>query len=241
MRIEAKCDCVEDLAEADERSTQKRRLQKSLATLEDQLRSLSGGQGIDEFAAEAGQENADQLAPRIEELDQEIQTLADERDQLLQAEQREKDELKKIDGNAEAAQKACECEHLIAQLEQELHDYAVLRIASAVLRGAVERYREKAQGPIVDRASEVFRALTRGSFVGLRTDFDADGQPVLLGVRPGEQTTVPVVAMSDGACDQLYLALRIATLEHWFEHHEPVPFIIDDVLLSFDDQAPRLR
>ena len=41
--------------------------------------------------------------------------------------------------------------------------------------------------------------------------------------------------MSDGACDQLYLALRIATLEHWFEHHEPVPFIIDDVLLSFDD------
>ncbi len=174
--------------------------------------------------------------PRIDELDQEIQTLTDERDQLLQAEQRERDELKKIDGNAEAAQKACECEHLIAQLEQELHDYAVLRIASAVLRGAVERYREKAQGPIVNRASEVFQALTCGSFVGLRADFDADGQPVLLGVRPGEQTAVPVVAMSDGACDQLYLALRIATLEHWFEHHEPVPFIIDDVLLSFDDQ-----
>ncbi len=63
MRVEAKCDRVENLAEADERSTQKRRLQESLATLEHQLRSLSGGQGIEAFSAEAAQENSDQLAP----------------------------------------------------------------------------------------------------------------------------------------------------------------------------------
>ncbi len=41
--------------------------------------------------------------------------------------------------------------------------------------------------------------------------------------------------MSEGSRDQLYLALRLATIEHWFDHHEPVPFIVDDVLLSFDD------
>jgi uncharacterized protein YhaN len=87
----------------------------------------------------------------------------------------------------------------------------------------------------VSRASELFTALTRGSFAGLRTDFDEDGQPVLLGVRPEEGGSVRVNCMSDGAGDQLFLALRIATLEHWFEHHEPVPFIVDDVLLSFDD------
>jgi uncharacterized protein YhaN len=41
--------------------------------------------------------------------------------------------------------------------------------------------------------------------------------------------------MSDGTCDQFYLALRIASLEHYFTAHEPVPFIVDDVLLNFDD------
>jgi uncharacterized protein YhaN len=42
--------------------------------------------------------------------------------------------------------------------------------------------------------------------------------------------------MSDGTCDQLYLALRVASLEHYFVSHEPMPFIVDDVLLSFDDE-----
>ena len=42
--------------------------------------------------------------------------------------------------------------------------------------------------------------------------------------------------MSDGTCDQLYLALRLASLETWLEHHEPLPLIVDDILLNFDDE-----
>ena len=41
--------------------------------------------------------------------------------------------------------------------------------------------------------------------------------------------------MSDGSHDQLYLALRLASLESWLETHEPVPFVVDDILLNFDD------
>ena len=55
-----------------------------------------------------------------------------------------------------------------------------------------------------------------------------------VGVRPAGQT-VPLAGMSDGTLDQLYLALRIASLEHYFAAHEPAPFIVDDVLLNFDD------
>jgi uncharacterized protein YhaN len=42
--------------------------------------------------------------------------------------------------------------------------------------------------------------------------------------------------MSDGTADQLYLALRIASLEDWLAHHPPVPFVLDDILINFDDQ-----
>ncbi len=41
--------------------------------------------------------------------------------------------------------------------------------------------------------------------------------------------------MSEGTQDQLYLALRLGTLDYWFEGHEPIPFIVDDVLLTSDD------
>jgi len=41
--------------------------------------------------------------------------------------------------------------------------------------------------------------------------------------------------MSDGARDQLYLALRLACVEQAFERSEPLPLIFDDVLVNFDD------
>lgn len=41
--------------------------------------------------------------------------------------------------------------------------------------------------------------------------------------------------MSSGTQDQLYLALRLASLEKYMKSAEPMPFIVDDVLVDFDD------
>ena len=45
--------------------------------------------------------------------------------------------------------------------------------------------------------------------------------------------------MSEGTRDQLYLALRLATLERYLAHAEPLPFVVDDVLVNFDDDRSR--
>lgn len=42
--------------------------------------------------------------------------------------------------------------------------------------------------------------------------------------------------MSDGTSDQLYLSLRFATLEQRLLHSEPMPLILDDLLINFDDE-----
>ena len=65
-------------------------------------------------------------------------------------------------------------------------------------------------------------------------DVDEKDQPVLVGIRPdGER--VHVTGMSSGTRDQLYLALRLASLERYMQDAEPMPFIVDDVLVDFDD------
>jgi len=56
-----------------------------------------------------------------------------------------------------------------------------------------------------------------------------------MGVRSSGQD-VGVDGMSDGTCDQLYLSLRLASLEKHLQENEPLPFIIDDLLINFDDQ-----
>ena len=45
-----------------------------------------------------------------------------------------------------------------------------------------------------------------------------------------------VQGMSDGTADQLYLSIRLATLEQHLDAYEPVPFIVDDILIQFDDE-----
>ena len=63
--------------------------------------------------------------------------------------------------------------------------------------------------------------LTRGSFEGLMTDSNEKDEPVLAGVRPdGER--VYVEEMSSGTRDQLYPALRLASLEKYMESAEPM-------------------
>jgi len=50
---------------------------------------------------------------------------------------------------------------------------------------------------------------------------------------------VGVEAMSDGTRDQLYLALRVATLERYADHGNPMPVVLDDILVHFDDDRAR--
>ena len=121
-----------------------------------------------------------------------------------------------------------------ARIIDKSRRYACLCLASAVLRQGIERYREANQGPILQRAGEMFAALTLGSFAGLRSDFGDGDNPILLGERPSGEA-VGVEAMSDGTRDQLYLSLRLSCLEKILDDQEPLPFIVDDILINFDN------
>ena len=91
----------------------------------------------------------------------------------------------------------------------------VPKIAAMMLSRAVEQYREKHQGPLISRASELFSRMTLHAFNRLRADYDDKGNPVLVGIRPETGAPVHVEGMSDGTADQLFLALRLASQEEF--------------------------
>ena len=117
--------------------------------------------------------------------------------------------------------------------------YLRLKIAALILGQRIEDYRKKNQAPVLARAGELFSRLTLGSYANLRDELDGSGKPILLGVRPND-VEVAVEGMSDGSRDQLYLALRLATLEQHLSKGEPMPFVVDDILIGFDDHRTRV-
>jgi uncharacterized protein YhaN len=223
----------DELAEAQHRSAERARLEDDLRHCEVELLALSGGLDADRFTAEVEQADADALGPSLERLDHELAGLQDELGMVNQTIGDERGKLAAMNGDDRAAAAAEAVQTTLARLQGDVGRYATLRLAAAVLKRGIERYREKNQGPVLARAGGLFAGLTGGSFAGLQIDDEGDG-PVLKGVRP-DGRLVAVGGMSNGSHDQLYLALRLASLESWLQTHEPIPFVVDDILLNFDD------
>ena len=235
MCEEAGCERYEDLPEAERRSEKRRQIEAELHNLDERLHQLSAGDAIDDFINQALNVDPDGIDGEIARLTEETDTLNQEKSELDQCIGSERTELGKMDGSARAAELAEEIQLLLGRLENDVEQYARLKIASKILNQAIERYREKSQGPILKHTTDLFKQITRGSFQGIRAEFDDNGQPVLVGVRAGGKEIVPVDGMSDGTADQLYLALRLAGLRDYLERNEPIPFIVDDILIKFDD------
>jgi uncharacterized protein YhaN len=235
LRQEANCADAESIAETEKRARERTALVGQLKDLELQLRKLSAGAPLEAFIGEASLMDPDGIDPELQELKNATQALEKERSERDQHIGALKAALEGMDGRSEAAIHAQNAQRLLACLESDVETYARLRVASIILSRTVEQYREKHQGPLISRASELFSQMTLGSFGRLQADYDDKGNPVLIGVRSGGGAPVGVDGMSDGTADQLYLALRLASLEQYLEHNEPLPFVVDDILLRFDD------
>ena len=235
LGTEANCGSHDQLEAAERRSADYLRIKESIASIEKEILEAGEGVSIEELEAQGGDVDPDSLPGQITELNNRIEDeLEPRRTELAETKGREEKELELMDGSDHAALLAGQAHTILAGIRSDAERYVQVKLASRILHDQIERYRRENQGPLLKRASEHFSALTLGSFDGLTTDFNEKDEPVLAGIRPGGEF-VYVEGMSSGTRDQLYLALRLASLEKYMESSEPLPFIVDDILVDFDD------
>jgi uncharacterized protein YhaN len=229
----------EELEATEKRSAQFRSLVASLAQTGKTLIEGAGGLPLAELEGQAARIDPDALPEEITRLTQEIeQELAPEGKHLSVLIGEKRHQLRQMDGNARAAEAAEQGARLLAKIKRLAERYIQLKVAAHVLKNEIERFRSENQTPVLAITSRYFHDLTLGSFAGLLTDENDQGEPVLVGTRPNG-ARVLVERMSSGTRDQLYLALRLASLEWRIEGHEPMPFILDDILVNADDARSR--
>jgi uncharacterized protein YhaN len=232
---------VDAIPAAVQRARERAEAAKQVHQYEVALAQNALGEPMEAFiaAALAYRENSNQqlddLGRRVEQLDLDVSTAeasAREAERVLEDYRQA--------SNA-AADKQQEAALLASRLEERVIEYAALHLARTVLDKAKERYRARNQDTLLDRASAYFAKLTNRAFTGIDID-NEDGADVLRAIRAAANrpdSRVGVAGLSDGTRDQLFLALRLAGIEHHLNHREPVPVIIDDVLINFDDDRAR--
>jgi len=231
---QAGCSDPTEMEAIEQRSLEAQNLRKEIDVLEEQLVELSGGASIEALIREAETVDADTLPAEIEKVTRKIQDLEELRSRINQSIGEKRKTLEQMGGSAKAIEPAEKVQGILAEIRSGVERYICLRLAAMILKREIERYRAENQGPLLMRAGEIFSRLTLGRFSRLQTDFGQADEPVLIGIRPnGKQ--VYVDGMSEGTRDQLYLSLRLASLERYLETNEPMPFIVDDILVNFDN------
>ncbi|GAU07418.1 YhaN family protein [Desulfoplanes formicivorans] len=238
LRERANVSRDEDLEQVGEIS-RKRNLVARLEHLEQELARNGDGLSIEALEAEYAQARVDALDAELDKICLTLEEYQQKRDELRDARQALHTKMHANDGSSFAAGAMQDAQEQLAVITSGVEEYLRLRIAERMLEQQIEAYRKENQGPLLGRAGELFARLTLGSYAGLRDELDSSGAPVLLGIRPNDDE-VPIDGMSEGTRDQLYLALRLATLEKHFGKGEPMPFVVDDILVGFDDSRTQV-
>ena len=185
-----------------------------------------------------------QTAQRREELTEEIrQAQAD----ALHAQTPDADgsaarlqqQIAQVQGQLAALGGAEDAPQRIARKQEQLHrlqgEYDSLALALDVLRSANTTLQNRFSPELGRRAAEIFADMTGSAWSHILLD-----REFRLSAEAGsDPTRRSVQLLSSGTADQLYLAVRLAICEMVLPAEQNAPLILDDALLTFDDE--RLR
>ena len=216
-----------------DQARERERVEARMAELREQIaQSLrvpsfeAAQQHLQDIDAEATEQEAMELATRIDDLT--------ERARELYADMtRAKDKLDAVGGDDAVARIEAKRKTIFLEIEDLATRYLTLKTGILAAEKALHIYRDKHRSSMMNRASEAFSLITGGNYSGLATQVDKDKE-ILIGVaRDGSSKLAE--DMSTGTQFQLYLALRLAGYEEFAAVRPAVPFIADDIMESFDN------
>jgi uncharacterized protein YhaN len=231
---EAGCEGLELLEEAEARSDAARACDTKREEAESRLADLGEGWTLEELEGAATGQDSDRIRDALDTLQADL----DDREGQRRAADLNLGELRGREasfGAGDEAARRLQDMHAQAEKAHSLAGrYARLHLATVMLRRAMAKYQEESQGAVLKRAEALFSKLTRGRYERLRVEFETEGATIRC-VRGGEAVQVKERVMSDGTLDQLYLALRLASIERYLTDLEPMPLVLDDIFINFDD------
>lgn len=223
-----------DLRDRAARTEEWRRLSAAAAGAQEALAGLSGpGAALERFLADlAGVEDSAALSAAATSIGAEIEELSAARDRVIHEIGSLERQIADLEASVEASDLRQRRADLLACLEREAERWSVLALAVALLERTRRRY-EREHRPGVIRAAEAYVAeWTDGRYCQIVAPLGG----AIEALERADGTRVPLDGLSRGTQEQLYLALRFGLIEHFAAEAEPLPIVMDEILVNFDDR-----
>ena len=169
-------------------------------------------------------EEESRLCEELVGLERETRQLSVERGQLLER----RDALTGSEGSGLLLQREAVLHEDLRRLSRQ---WSVLALARNFLLAAKTRFEEEGQQGVIRFAGDLFSAITDGEYAGIAASLEGDA---FMAVHRSGDRRDPEKQLSQGTREQLYLALRLAYIKNHAAKAEPLPVIMDDILVNFD-------
>ena len=140
--------------------------------------------------------------------------------------------MKALVGEEESSRLRMERNILLEQIKGHARDWARLTLAQNLLEEARRKFERERQPGVVRHAEKFFTQITDGRY---RQVYAPLGEQTITVTDADGQTKQPS-ELSRGTREQLFLSLRFGLIRELGQRTEPLPVVVDEVLVNFDPE-----
>jgi uncharacterized protein YhaN len=198
----------------------------------DQIRIRVGlGESFQNFLNTIENSSPEELRQQLDAVLTKLENFHTERDQIHKELGEAENQINLLASNKELLDFLYQKEVKREQLNKFSRDWATNQISLFMLEKAKVNYEKERQPSVIQSAQKIFSQITNGKYQRIFKPLDSD--EILADENSGLRKTV--YEMSRGSREQLYLSMRLGLIEEYETRSEPLPIIMDDVLVNFDD------
>ncbi len=204
----------------------------------DHIEDSMGKGASDELIALLRQKEKAELEREKREREESLGTLAEEKEGSVERLTSLRNEQAELEKKADPASLRNEEEALWAQMRESYLEWMSQRLALKVFDRVRERYEREQQPALIQEASRYFERFTKGRYPRIRMPLGSD-EDRQVRVFDREERPHELSTLSRGTREQLLLAVRLGFIEEYEKHREPLPLVMDEVLVNFDQERAK--
>jgi uncharacterized protein YhaN len=122
-------------------------------------------------------------------------------------------------------------EALKSKLSAAYEEWITNKVILSILNKEKQKYEKEKQPSVIKYSSSIFHDLTAGEYERISISLTDDD----VKIHTVEEKIRDIGSLSRGTKEQLLLALRMGFIQAYEEKNEPLPIVLDDVMVNFDN------
>ena len=148
-----------------------------------------------------------------------------------------KHKIDSLENNSHISELQSKLQDVTYSLNNQIQNYITVEMATYFLKNSLKNSQSQYQQPIISKTADYFRLISDGLYENVKVTSSASISSLVC-ISKGKE--VPLSALSHGARDQLFLSLKLALIEEVIKDNEPMPVVLDDIFVQFDEKRSRL-